>query len=395
MYQPIALYIGLRYMRGNGSDKYGNFVFWLSTIGITLGVIALVTVLSVMNGFARELEINILGFVPQAMLTNSKGSLEPKELSLLSINKLKGIKNVAPLTTGDVVLQSNTGLAVGVILGINNSDPEPLKNYLVDTNINTLTPGKYKVILGEKLASQLGVKCRDKIRLIVPSISQFTPIGRMPSQRLFTVAGTYAANSEVDYYQLLVNQQDASRLMRYPSGYVTGWRLWLQQPMLVDKLSKQNLPDGLVWKDWRERKSELFQAVRMEKNIMGLLMSLIIAVAAFNILTSLCLLVIDKQREVAILTTQGLTRSKIMLLFMVQGTSYGIIGALFGIIISIILVTKLHMLVFFDNIIFPFEIDKLQITIIALLAIVVAWLSTIYPSWYAGTRNAIDALRYE
>jgi lipoprotein-releasing system permease protein len=125
---------------------------------------------------------------------------------------------------------------------------------------------------------------------------------------------------------MLVNQQDASRLLRYPAGNITGWRLFLQQPLTVDTLSQQKLPQGTEWKDWRERKGELFQAVRMEKNMMGLLLSLIVAVAAFNIITSLGLLVMEKQGEVAILQTQGLTRRQIMSVFMVQGASAGIIG---------------------------------------------------------------------
>ncbi len=168
-----------------------------------------------------------------------------------------------------------------------------------------LQPGKYNVILGEQLAGQLGVNRGDQIRLMVPSASQFTPMGRLPSQRLFTVIGTFAANSEVDGYEMLVNIQDASRLMRYPAGNITGWRLWLDEPLQVDTLSQQTLPQGTKWQDWRERKGELFRAVRMEKNMMGLLLSLIVAVAAFNIITSLGLMVMEKQGEVAILQTQG------------------------------------------------------------------------------------------
>lgn len=128
-----------------------------------------------------------------------------------------------------------------------------------------LEPGKYNVILGEQLASQLGVNRGDQIRVMVPSASQFTPMGRIPSQRLFNVIGTFAANSEVDGYEMLVNIEDASRLMRYPAGNITGWRLWLDEPLKVDSLSQQKLPEGSKWQDWRDRKGELFQAVRMEK----------------------------------------------------------------------------------------------------------------------------------
>lgn len=400
MYQPVALFIGLRYMRGRASDRFGRFVSWLSAIGITLGVMALVTVLSVMNGFERELENNILGLMPQALITTTQGALDPQTYPSSSLDSLQGVNRLAPLTTGEVVLQSARSVAVGVMLGVNPDDPEPLARYLVNVTQQQLQPGQYRVILGELLASQLGVKPGGQLRLMVPSASQLTPMGRIPSQRIFTVAGTFAANSEVDGYQLLVNQQDASRLMRYPLGNITGWRLWLDQPLAVDALSSQTLPKGLVWKDWRERKGELFQAVRMEKNMMGLLLSLIVAVAAFNIITSLGLLVMEKQGEVAILQTQGLTQRQIMTVFMVQGGSAGIIGALLGAVLGTLLASQLNTLMpalglLLDGAALPVAIAPLQVTIIAVVAMAIALLSTLYPSWRAAAVQPAEALRYE
>ncbi|MFP1736385.1 lipoprotein-releasing ABC transporter permease subunit LolC [Lonsdalea quercina] len=400
MYQPVALFIGLRYMRGRASDRFGRFVSWLSAIGITLGVMALVTVLSVMNGFERELEKSILGLMPQALITTPQGSLNPDHVPATGLQHLKGVTRVAPLTTGDVVLQSARGVAVGVMLGINPDEDEPLSRYLVNTRQQQLQPGAYQAILGEQLASQLGVKRGDQLRLMVTSASQLTPMGRIPSQRLFTVAGTFAAQSEVDGYQLLVNQQDASRLLRYPPGNITGWRLWLQEPLAVDALSQQSLPAGTVWKDWRERKGELFQAVRMEKNMMGLLLSLIVAVAAFNIITSLGLLVMEKQGEVAILQTQGLTQRQIMALFMVQGGGAGVFGSLVGALLGVLLASQLNTLLpmlglLIDGGSLPVVIEPLQVTVIALVAMLLALLSTLYPSWRAAAVHPAEALRYE
>lgn len=399
MYQPVALFIGLRYMRGRAADRFGRFVSWLSTIGITLGVMALVTVLSVMNGFERELQNNILGLMPQAMLTSPSGSVNPDNLPASAL-KLQGVTRVAPLTTGDVVLQSAHNVAVGVMLGIDPAQPDPLTPWLVNVKQSSLEVGQYNVILGEQLASQLGVSRGDTLRIMVPAASQFTPMGRIPSQRLFTVAGTFAANSEVDGYQMLVNIQDASRLMRYPLGNITGWRLWLANPLAVDTLSQQTLPAGTEWKDWRERKGELFQAVRMEKNMMGLLLSLIVAVAAFNIITSLGLLVMEKQGEVAILQTQGLTRRQIMAVFMVQGASAGIIGALAGAGCGVLLASQLNNLMpvigaMLDGAALPVDINPVQVLIIALAAMAVALLSTLYPSWRAAATQPAEALRYE
>ncbi|RRO06272.1 lipoprotein-releasing ABC transporter permease subunit LolC [Pectobacterium aquaticum] len=400
MYQPVALFIGLRYMRGRASDRFGRFVSWLSAIGITLGVMALVTVLSVMNGFERELEGNILGVMPQAVISTPQGSLNPALIPASSLDSLEGVTRVAPLTTGDVVLQSARSVAVGVMLGIDPDEREPLSRYLVNVKQQQLQSGQYQAILGDKLAAQLGVKAGDHIRMMVTSASQLTPMGRIPSQRIFTVAGTFAANSEVDSYQLLVNQQDASRLMRYPANHITGWRLWLEKPLSVDTLSTQTLPEGTVWKDWRERKGELFQAVRMEKNMMGLLLSLIVAVAAFNIITSLGLLVMEKQGEVAILQTQGLTQRQIMAVFMVQGGSAGVIGALLGALLGTLLASQLNTLmpilgVLLDGAALPVAIDPVQVVTIAISAMVIALLSTLYPSWRAAAVQPAEALRYE
>lgn len=399
MYQPVALFIGLRYMRGRAADRFDCFVSWFSTIGITLGVMALVTVLSVMNGFERELQNNIIGLMPQAILSSEHGSLNPNQVMEKNVF-LQGVNRITPLTTGDVVLQSVRSVAVGVMLGIDPAQKDPLTPYLVNVKLGELRPGKYNVILGEQLAGQLGVNRGDQIRVMVPSASQFTPMGRLPSQRLFTVIGTFAANSKVDSYEMLVNIQDASRLMLYPAGNITGLRLWLDEPLKVDTLSQQTLPKGTKWQDWREREGELFQAVRMEKNVMGLLLSLIVAVAAFNIITSLGLMVMEKQGEVAILQTQGLTPRQIMMVFMVKGASAGIIGALLGAALGALLASQLNNLMpvigaFLDGVALPVAIEPLQVILIALVAMVIALLSTLYPSWCAASTQPSEALRYE
>jgi len=386
-------------MRGRGSDRFGRFVSWLSAIGITLGVMALVTVLSVMNGLEHELEKNTLGLMPQALITSDTGSINPQQLPASSLH-LSGVSRVTSLTTGEVVMQSARSVGVGVMLGINPDEADPLTPYLVSVRQQQLESGQYNVIIGEQLAGQLGVKRGDQVRLMVPSASQFTPMGRIPSQRLFTIIGTFASNSDVDGYQILVNQQDASRLMRYPAGNITGWRLWLDKPLQVDSVSQQTLPKGLVWKDWRERKGELFQAVKMEKNMMGLLLSLIVAVAAFNIVTSLGLLIMEKQGEVAILQTQGLTRRQIVAVFMVQGATAGIVGALLGALLGVLLASQLNNLMpvigaFLDGAALPVEISLTQVATITLTAIVVALLSTLYPSWRAAAVQPAEALRYE
>ncbi len=399
MYQPVALFIGLRYMRGRATDRFGRFISWLSAIGITLGVLALVTVLSVMNGFERELENNILGLMPQAIVSQSGGNIDPQQFPASAL-KIEGVQRIAPLTTADVVLQSSHNVAVAVMLGLAPKEDDPLL-HTIELGAKTVpAPGSYQVILGAQLANQLGVEVGDQLRLMVPSKSQFTPMGRMPSQRLFKVASIYAANSEVDSYQIIVNQQDASRVMLYPAGHITGWRLWLDHPLSVDQINQQSLPAHTVWHDWRDRKGDLFQAVRMEKNMMGLLLSLIVAVAAFNIITSLGLLIMEKQGEVAILQTQGLTRRQIMAVFMVQGASAGIVGSLVGALLGVLLASQLNNLLpviglLLDGAALPVDIHPLQIIIITVSAMVLALLATLYPSWRAATVQPAEALRYE
>ncbi|MEY0970346.1 lipoprotein-releasing ABC transporter permease subunit LolC [Providencia huaxiensis] len=400
MHQSVSLFIGLRYLRGRATDKFGRFVSSLSAIGITLGVTALITVTSVMNGFERSLQDSILAYMPQAILTSASGNIDPAKYPITDLQHLNGVSHVAPIVQSDVVLQSRTNVGVGVMGGIEPEEPSLLLDKLVVGQRSDLKEGSYNVFLGNKLAETLGVKRGDEVRLIIPGVSQLTPMGRIPSQRLFTVAGIFQTNGEADTSELVVAQQDAARMLRYPTGHITGWRLYLDEPLKVDVLSQQTLPDGLVWKDWRERKGEFFQAVRMEKNMMGLLLSLIIAVAAFNIITSLSLLVMEKQGEVAILKTLGLKRWRILMIFMIQGAGAGVIGSLIGTILGTILSSQLNVIMPLIGLLpkgvsLPIVLDYSGILIIALSAMLISLLATLYPSWRAAAVQPAEALRYE
>ncbi|WP_350025251.1 lipoprotein-releasing ABC transporter permease subunit LolC [Providencia rettgeri] len=400
MHQSVSLFIGLRYLRGRAADKFGRFVSSLSAIGITLGVAALITVTSVMNGFERSLQDSILAYMPQAILTSASGNIDPAKYPITGLQHLNDVSHIAPIVQSDVVLQSRTNVGVGVMGGIEPEEPSLLLDKLVVGQRSDLKEGSYNVFLGNKLAETLGVKRGDEVRLIIPGVSQLTPMGRIPSQRLFTVAGIFQTNGEADTSELVVAQQDAARMLRYPTGHITGWRLYLDEPLKVDVLSQQALPNGLVWKDWRERKGEFFQAVRMEKNMMGLLLSLIIAVAAFNIITSLSLLVMEKQGEVAILKTLGLKRWRILMIFMIQGAGAGVIGSLIGTILGTILSSQLNVIMPLIGLLpkgvsLPIVLDYSGILIIALSAMLISLLATLYPSWRAAAVQPAEALRYE
>ncbi|MBG3131409.1 lipoprotein-releasing ABC transporter permease subunit LolC [Proteus mirabilis] len=400
MYNSVSFYIGLRYMRGRAVDKFGRFVSWLSALGIMLGVAALITVTSVMNGFERSLQESILAYIPQAIVTSPSGQL-PRDPNIAErLLTREGIINVTPLVEGDVVLQSKDNISVGVMLGIEKAQDEPLTKHIRYGDFSMLKAGDYGVILGSGLAKQLKAKEGDSIRLIVPSVSQLTPMGRLPSQRLFTVKGIFHSGGDADASQILVNQQDAARLMRYQPGNITGWRLFFTDPLNIEKYSEQSLDKNLSWRDWRERKGEFFQAVKMEKNMMGLLLSLIIAVAAFNIITSLSLLVMEKQGEVAILQTMGLKRSQIMSIFMLQGAGAGILGAVAGGLLGALLSSQLNVIMPAVGLIpqgveLPATLDWGRVFMIGFSAIIISLLSTLYPSWRAAAIQPAEALRYE
>ncbi|MGP1930565.1 MAG: lipoprotein-releasing ABC transporter permease subunit LolC [Arsenophonus sp. ET-YP4-MAG3] len=400
MFQSVVFYISLRYIHKQTSSRFNRFVSSLSTIGIALGVMALITVTSVMNGFEYLLQQNILTYIPQVILTTPKGNFNPNQYPAKNITYLKGINRISKIVKNDIVLQSKQNIGVAVMIGVNEEWTEPLLNHLQNINPSILIAGSYHVILGIKLAEQLKIKQGDQLRLIVPEVNQLTPIGRIPSQRLFTVVGFFCTKGEADNNELLVNQQDAARLMRYPIGNITGWRLYLNEPLIVDKLSKQKLPTGMIWKDWREQKGEFFQSVKIEKNIMRLLLSLIIIGACFNIITSLSLLVMEKEFEIAILQTFGLKQYQIIFIFMLQGISNGIIGTIIGTLLGLFITSQLNTIMpifglLVKGVKLPIFINFIHIILIILSSIIISFLATIYPSWRAATIQPAEALRYE
>lgn len=400
IFHPLVFYIGLRYVYGQKSDGFGRFVSWLSMIGIMLGSLGLIVVLSVMNGLEDQMQGNILKFLPQAQITSSQGRIDPNIIVSDQFNKIDGVKHVAPLVTSDVVLQSEQSITVSTLMGINPEDEDPISDYIYNGSISDLQAGQYNIIIGQSLAEQLGVAVGDKIRLMVTDASQITPVGRIPSQRLFRISGIFSVNHDINQALVYVNQSDARNLLRYPSNTITSWRLFLDQPLNIGTVTATPLPDGLIYKDWREKRGELFQAIKMEKNVMGLLISLIVIVAAFNIITSLSLLVMEKQGEVAILKTQGLSRFKIMLIFIIQGASSGVIGTLLGSVLGLLLAFNLNDIMqvlglSFAGIQLPSLVESTQIVFIIIGLLMLSLISTIYPAYRAANIQPAEALRYE
>lgn len=401
MYYPVSLFIGWRYLQGRSGDKFSRFVSYLSTLGITIGVMALVTVLSVMNGFEDQLKSRMLGILPQAVLSQVHDRTELTVQIPDFIQRLSPGSQAKPLVRSEAVVQSAAQLSVGLLLGVSSLTDAQLSSFLIAGDLNSLTAGQYHVVIGQSLARQLQVKVGDKLRLMVTQASQFTPLGRLPSQRNFVVSGLFSTGSDVDGQLIFIHQEDARKLLRLPENTISGWRLFLDDPFDVAPLAQQPLPTGWYWSDWRQERGELFQAVRMEKNMMGLMLGLIVAIAAFNIISALIMVVMEKQSEVAILKTQGMNSSQIMLIFIVQGATSGVLGALSGGLLGIGLALYLNSLLSILGLL-PFETGGLpvvlhlgQIMWVVVSAIILSILATLFPAYRAALVQPAEALRYE
>lgn len=402
MFHPVSFFIGLRYLRGRSGDRFSRFVSYMSTAGITIGVLALVTVVSVMNGFEQQLKERILGVLPQAVVSQPDGRMPMADEPPASLLQLLHVSKVTPLTRGETVIQSAASLSAGLLLGVEPTAFEPVGYYLSRGELDNLKPGSYRVILGQSLATQLGVQVGDKVRLMVTGASQYTPLGRIPSQRNFEVAGIFNTRSDIDKQLILTNIVDAGRLLRYKRGEMSGWRLFVDDPFVVTELEQVPLEQGWVWSDWREQRGELFQAVKMEKNMMGLMLGLIIGVAAFNIISALIMVVMEKQAEVAILKTQGMTSRQILMVFIVQGASSGVIGALSGGVLGTLLALNLNSVLSVLGVqllmvggSLPVVVKPMQIVVVIAGAIMLSLLATVFPSYRAASVRPAEALRYE
>jgi lipoprotein-releasing system permease protein len=402
MFQPLSLFIGLRYLRGRSGDRFSRFVSSLSTAGITIGVMALVAVLSVMNGFESQLKGRILSVSSQAIVSKDAGPITVTDDARQHIPMLGGVTRIEPVIESEAVLQSSSKIAAIKLVAVDDIERDPSFAYMMSPPFVSWEEGSYQLIVGHLLARQLQVRVGDKLKLILPSASRFTPLGRMPAQRNFVVSGVINTGSDADNTLAITHRQDLAKLMRWNPDQAQGWRLYFDDPFNVSSIAALYEKQGWHWQDWRDDRGELFQAVRMEKNMMGLMLGLIVAVAAFNIISALIMVVMEKESEVAILKTQGLTSGKIMSIFMVQGASSGVIGALVGGGLGIVLATQLNaILKFFDVPLFayggslPVAVSASQVIIVILGAIALSIAATLFPSFRASQVKPAEALRYE
>ncbi|OOF59389.1 lipoprotein-releasing ABC transporter permease subunit [Rodentibacter myodis] len=390
---PISLYIALRYWRAKSTDRFGRLVTNLAAFGIVLGVMALIIVLSVMNGLESYQKQQVLSSLPHAIISKE----QPISTEKLPENLPYFVQKIVPINTTNVIYQTKKGVSAGQVIGVQSFSDDPLLESLDNAQFEALLPeGEFKLIIGDRLAQKLGVNIGDKIRLMITENSQYTPFGRVPMQRLFTVSEIYFDYGEASDYEAFANLSDIGRLMRIQPELAQGYRLFLTDPFLITALP-QAFSEWQI-DDWRVQKGEFFQAVRMEKNMMGLLISLIIVVAVSNIVTSLSLMVVDKKGEIAILQTQGLTKSQVRLVFIFQGLLVGFVGTLIGTILGVLVTLNLTTIISAVNsngVFLPTEISPLQIMTVVVFSLLLSFISTIYPAYRAAKTAPAEALRYE
>lgn len=390
---PISLYIALRYWRAKSADRFGRLVTNLASLGIVLGVMALIIVLSVMNGLEGYQKQQVLSSIPHAIVSEEQPISTEKTLE----NLPHFVQKAVPINTTNVIYQTAKGVSAGQIIGIQSFSDDPLVEYFDQTKFNEILPrGEFKLVIGDQLAQKLGVNIGDKIRLMITENSQYTPFGRVPMQRLFTVSDIYYDYGEASGYEAFANITDIGRLMRIQPQQAQGYRLFLNDPFQITELP-QHFPTQKIT-DWRVQKGEFFQAVRMEKNMMGLLISLIIVVAISNIVTSLSLMVVDKQGEIAILQTQGLTKSQVRSVFIYQGLLVGFVGTLLGAILGVLATLNLTDIVSAVNpqgVFLPTELSFVQMIFVIGFSLLLSLLSTLYPAYRAAKVEPAAALRYE
>ncbi len=415
MFKPLIFYIGLRYTRAKRRTQFISFITLTSVLGIALGVTALITVLSVMNGFEAELRERILGMTSHATVTGQSGQLDNWQELDQRLVGYPHIQGTAPFINGQVMINADrrvSGTMLSGILPENEAKVSEVATKMKEGKLTDLVPGEYGIILGIELANYLGVVVGDKITVISPQVNS-TPAGVVPRMRRFTVIGTFQVGMyEYDRNMALIHLDDAAKLFRLETA-VSGLRIKLDDlfnaPKITRDLSKA-LYNNYYVSDWTLAHSNFFRAIQTEKTVMFIILLLIVAVAAFNIVSTLVMVVTDKRGDIAILKTQGLTSPSVMGIFMVLGAIIGavgtVIGTIFGVILALNVETIVPAIEKFFNVQFmaadvyyiselPSKLVWTDVYSIAGMAFFLSLLATIYPAWQAAKINPAEVLRYE
>lgn len=415
MYKPLELFIGLRYTRAKRRNHFISFISLTSMFGITLGVMAMITVLSVMNGFEKEVRERILDMVSHLTITKYNDSL-PGWSDVVELAKQQPhVIAAAPYVEAQGMLIHGSHVNGSIIRGIlpaMEPSVSQVGKHMIKGKLNDLIPGQFGIILGRDLARILDVNVGGKVTLVTPS-AEVTPAGVVPRLKRFTVVGIfYIGMYEYDSSMALVHMSDARRVFRLEDG-VSGVRLKLDDlfraPQVRVELQKTEL--GQYWiRDWSSYHANWFHAVKIEKRMIFLLLLLIVAVAAFNIVSTLVMMVTDKESDIAILRTLGMSPASILKIFMVQGTLIGVIGTLLGIALGVSLSLNMETVVPFVEHLFgvhfldpgvyyinelPSDLHWSDVWMISSVSLLMGVLATLYPAWRASRTQPAEALRYE
>lgn len=428
MFQPISIFIGLRYSRSKSHTGFISFITFFSTVGILLGVASLITVVSVMNGFEGELKKRILGIVPHVIVSDfiDKEVTTTQHRQWLGLRdellKHPHVQQVTPFLESEALIQSASGLQGVLVQGIMPTYEQDniINTHMMSGSIDKLSTQRYSIIIGQSLANSLQVNHGDEVRLVLPNKSVFTPMGRIPVQRVFTIVGIFNIGSQVDDAMVYVDSHYGAKLLRRTGDGIDKLRLYLDDAFnaqsVVQELKRsqqknlqKNIPvnntlmKSAHFSTWDQSQGALFSAVKMEKNMMWLMLSLIVAVAAFNIVSALVMVVVEKQAEIGILQTLGLARTEVIKIFITQGMVNGLWGVSLGGLIGIILALNLndimsvigvHLLGFgMQNL--PVTLELLDVFTIIISALTMCFLATLYPAYQASTTEPAQVLRNE
>ena len=425
MFQPISIFIGLRYSRSRSRTGFVSFITFFSIVGILLGVTSLITVVSVMNGFEGELKKRILGIVPHVVIndvdsvslgqssTSNSVLAPPWQRLQQQLLTHPNVLQVTPFLESEALIQSSTALQGVLMQGINVDYEQDniINKEMVMGGLANLTSTPYAVVIGQSLARKLKVTLGDEVRLVLPNKSIFTPMGRIPVQRVFIVGGIFNVGSQVDESMVYVASKYGAKLLRRKGDGIDKLRLYLDDAFnanqveqhLLSQQKDNQLPAQLTFTVWSESQGVLFSAVSMEKNMMWLMLSLIVAVAAFNIVSALVMVVIDKKGEIGILQTLGLTRGGIVRIFITQGMVNGLWGIILGSICGVLLTLNLNSIVSVLGVNLlgvgmqhlPIQLEIADVLTIVLAALAMSFTATLYPAYKASTTHPAEVLRNE
>ncbi|MBV8048412.1 MAG: lipoprotein-releasing ABC transporter permease subunit [Paludibacterium sp.] len=415
MQMPFEAMIGLRYLRAKRRNGFISFISLISMLGIALGVATLIIVLSVMNGFQKEIRGRILGAAAHIEVSDYQGRVAHWQTLRPFLLKQPRVMAAAPFVSAQGLLSFGGTVRGAMVRGVDpslESHVVEIGQHMVGGSLAALKPGGFGIVLGDQLAQQLGVGLGDKATLITPE-GNITPAGMMPRLKQFTVVGIFRMNMyELDSSFAMINLQDAQVLFRLGDD-VTGVRLKLNDVLAAPEVKLQlqhALDQNAVVSDWTDMNSNYFRAVQIEKRMMTIILTLIVAVAAFNLVSTLVMVVTDKQADIAILRTLGVAPRSIMSIFVIQGAVAGVLGTVSGVVFGVLGAWNIDLLVgaiehitgskllspgvyMIDYL--PTDVQWGDVSMITAVSLALALFATLYPSWRAARTQPAEALRYE